>query len=167
MPNNQPRSFQKAIFLDRDGVINHDEGQYTTSVADFNVIEGNLEQMKAWFDAGYGLIVVTNQGGVDKGLFTHDQVKAMHRYLQGLCNLQGFFIDDFYYCLHHPEVTGKCLCRKPGSLMLEKALAKYDLDPAQCVMIGDRDRDIQAAAAVGMRGILIDMNSGLRGVQAF
>lgn len=167
MQNPGARSFQKAVFLDRDGVINHDEGNYTTSVADFNVIPGNIEILKSWFDADYGLIIITNQGGVDKGLFTHDQVKAMHRYLQGLCVQQGFFIDAFYYCLHHPEVTGKCLCRKPGGLMVEKALHHFGLQPGNCVMIGDRDRDMEAAAFSGVRGILVDMNRGLSGISPF
>lgn len=161
------RTFEKAVFLDRDGVINHDEGNYTTSVADFEVITGNIEQLKKWSDKGYGLIIITNQGGVDKGLFTEDQVKGMHQYLQGLCALQGFTIDSFYYCLHHPEITGKCLCRKPGSLMIEKALHHYGLNPSNCVMIGDRDRDIDAAAAAGVRGILIGMNEGLSGLNPF
>lgn len=167
MKQTSGRTFEKAVFLDRDGVINFDEGNYTTSVADFEVIDGNLQQMKTWFDNGYGLIVITNQGGVDKGLFTHDQVKGMHQYLQGLCNLHGFFIDAFYYCLHHPEVTGNCLCRKPGSLMVEKALHRFSLDAENCVMIGDRDRDIEAAAKAGVRGILIGMNTGLNGINPF
>jgi D-glycero-D-manno-heptose 1,7-bisphosphate phosphatase len=76
------------------------------------------------------------------------------------CNRRGLAFDEIYFCTHHPE-TGKCLCRKPGSLLLEKAIARFGIDPRQSVMIGDRDRDVRAAQAAGVRGILIAANSPL------
>lgn len=161
MQQTSSRHFEKAVFLDRDGVINHDPGDYTTSLNEFEILPGTIEILKKWFDEGYGLIVITNQGGIDRDLYTEDTVIAMHQYLQGMCNLQGFAIDAFYYCVHHPLKTGNCLCRKPGSLMVEKALHKFNLMPQNCVMIGDRERDVQAAEGAGVRGIQIEINTGL------
>lgn len=161
MQKTYARQFEKAVFLDRDGVINHDPGDYTTSLEEFEILPDTIETLKRWFDEGYGLIVITNQGGLDRDLYKEDDVIAMHQYLQGMCNLQGFAIDAFYYCVHHPLVTGKCLCRKPGSLMVEKALHRFHLKPQNCVMIGDRERDVLAAEGAGVRGIKIDVNTGL------
>lgn len=167
MPKIASRNFEKAVFLDRDGVINHDVGNYTTSLKEFEVLPGVLDILKKWFDQGYGLIVITNQGGIDKGLFTEDTVTAMHQYLQGLCNLNGFAIDAFYYCIHHPEASGKCLCRKPGSLLVEKALHRFGLKPENCFMIGDRERDVEAAAGAGVKGMLTEQNRGIAGITPF
>ncbi|MBM3399429.1 MAG: HAD family hydrolase [Bacteroidetes bacterium] len=161
MQKTSARQFEKAVLLDRDGIINHDLGDYTTSLSEFDVLPGTIETLKKWFDAGYGLVVITNQGGLEKDLYNESAVIAMHLYLQGLCNLQGFAIDAFYYCVHHPDYSGKCLCRKPGSLMVEKALHKFNLKPENCVMIGDRARDVQAAEGAGVKGIKIDANTGL------
>jgi D-glycero-D-manno-heptose 1,7-bisphosphate phosphatase len=164
MQKTSARHFEKAVFLDRDGVINHDPGDYTTSLDEFEILPGTIETLKKWFDAGYGLIVITNQGGIDRDLYSEDTVIAMHQYLQGMCNLHGFAIDAFYYCVHYPLVTGKCLCRKPGSLMVEKALHKFALKPENCVMIGDRERDVEAANGAGVKGVLIEVNTGLEQV---
>jgi D-glycero-D-manno-heptose 1,7-bisphosphate phosphatase len=87
----------KAIFLDRDGVINHDPGDYTTSLEDFVILPNVLETLKKWYDAGYKLIVITNQGGLAKGLYSEDEVHAMHQYFQGECVFRGFEIEAFYF----------------------------------------------------------------------
>jgi len=155
------RKFEKAIFLDRDGVINADPGNYTCSVEEFDILPNTLERLKNFYDLGYGLIVITNQGGMAKGLFTESDVYAMHQYLQGECVLRGFSIDAFYFCTHYPVFTGKCLCRKPGSLMVEKALHHFQLKPENCVMIGDKQRDMDAAAGAGVKGLLVETNAGI------
>lgn len=152
---------KKALFLDRDGVINHDPGDYTKSLSEFILLEGVIEAMKSWVDAGYEIIVITNQGGLDKGLYPRENVEAMHQYLQGKCITSGFKILDFYYCPHHPEYSGKCLCRKPGSLMIERALHKYGIDPNQSVMFGDKQRDVDAAENAGVRGFVVKINKGV------
>lgn len=156
---------QKAIFLDRDGVINHDPGDYTKNINEFQILPGNLEKMRSWFDSGYLLILITNQGGIAKGLYPKEDVLAIHRYLQGACNLAGFFIHAFYFCPHHQDYSGRCLCRKPGSLLIEKGMHRFNLQPENCVMIGDMDRDVQAATGAGIRGIKIESNSGLASVE--
>ena len=157
----------KAVFLDRDGVINHDPGDYTQTVQDFHVLPHFLTQAKKWFDRGYCLIVITNQGGIAKGLYTAEAVHAMHQYLQGRCIEAGFRIHDFYFCPHHEAYSGACLCRKPGSLMVEKALHTYQIDPLLSFFFGDKDRDIQCADAAGVRGIKMDVNGRLPGPEDF
>jgi len=152
---------EKVIFLDRDGVINHEPGNYTWEPEKFVPLPGVMETLKIWKQQGYGLIVITNQGGIARGLYTENDIFAVHQYFQGLCNLHGFFIDDFYFCPHHENYSGRCLCRKPGSLMLEKAIHKYGVDPMNCLMIGDKPRDMEAAAGAGVKGILVEINQGL------
>jgi len=149
----------KALFLDRDGVINHDPGDYTTNLEDFVILPYVLETLKKWYDAGYKLIVITNQGGLAKKLYTEHEVHAMHQYLQGECVFRGFEIEAFYYCSHHEAHNGKCLCRKPGSLMVERALHRFKINPELSLMIGDRDRDVACANGAGVRGIKIETNS--------
>jgi len=151
----------KAIFLDRDGVINHDPGDYTKSVSEFEILPGVLETLKEWYNLGYKLIVITNQGGLAKGLYSVDDVEAMHQYFQGKCVMQGFEIQAFFYCPHHEAHNGKCLCRKPGSLMIEKALHRYQINPSLSFMFGDRDRDVICAENAGVRGIKINTNAAL------
>lgn len=148
----------KALFLDRDGVINHDPGDYTKSLAEFQVLPGVIETLKVWYDAGFLLIVVTNQGGLAKKLYNQSDVYAMHQYFQGLCVQAGFSIAHFYFCPHHPDYSGRCLCRKPGSLMVEKGLHQFNLDPEQCLIVGDKQRDLDAAAGAGVDGVLINTN---------
>lgn len=150
---------QKAIFLDRDGVINRELGDYCTCLADFQLLPTIMEVMKTWFEQGYLLIVVTNQGGIAKGRYTREEVEAIHQYLMGACVAKGFRIQEIYYCPHHTEVTGKCLCRKPGRLSFEKAIEKYGIDVTQSFMIGDHQRDMDAARACGIKSVLIESNT--------
>jgi D-glycero-D-manno-heptose 1,7-bisphosphate phosphatase len=148
----------KALFLDRDGVINFDPGDYTKSLAEFELLPHFLEHAKTWYDSGYLLIVITNQGGIAKGLYSAQAVQAMHQYLQGKCIEAGFRIAAFYFCPHHENYSGRCLCRKPGSLMVEKALHKFRLDPKQCYFIGDKERDMHCAEMAEVKGIKINEN---------
>lgn len=150
----------KALFLDRDGILNREMGDYVTTVNDFEVLPTVPEALKIAAEAGFLLIVISNQGGVAKGLYTMKDVWAMHEMLQQQLRPLGVQLTEGYYCPHHPD-HGRCLCRKPGSLMLEKAMARFDIDPAQSYMIGDRDRDMEAARKAGVRGILLPSNGDL------
>lgn len=153
----------KAIFLDRDGVINLDVLNYTWRIEDFKILDGVFEACEIFCKAGYLLIIITNQGGIARGMYSHHDVAQLHRHLKQLFTAKHIPIQNIYYCPHH-ESTGRCLCRKPGSLMVEKAIARYDIDPATSFMIGDRDRDIQAAESTGVKGILVEVNDDLRKV---
>ena len=150
----------KAIFLDRDGVINHDPGDYTKSVDEFTLLPTVLEALQELQLLGYKLILITNQGGIAKGLYDHKDVHAIHEHLRALCAEKGIEITDIFYSPHHPNY-GESLTRKPGGLMLEKACAKHHIDPSQSWMIGDKSRDIEAGEAAGIAGLQIPVNADL------
>lgn len=151
----------KAILLDRDGIINHDPGDYTKSVEEFHILPTVLDALKQWKSAGYKLILITNQGGIAKGRYGHREVSEIHAVLQSACEAVGAPLDDIFYSPHHPDY-GASLSRKPGSLMVEKALAKHRLDPDACWMFGDKVRDIECALGAGVRhGVLVEPNAPL------
>ena len=117
---------RKALFLDRDGVLNRERGEYTFNVNDFDLLPDVVKALKIASDKGYMLIVISNQGGVAKGVFSKADVEAVHQYLNQKLAESGVKLDEIYYCPHHNEV-GKCICRKPDSLMLEKAIARFKI----------------------------------------
>jgi D-glycero-D-manno-heptose 1,7-bisphosphate phosphatase len=151
---------RKTLFLDRDGVINHDPGDYTMSVEEFVILPTTIQALKSAADQGYQIIVITNQGGIAKGLYGHEEVHRMHDVLQAACREAGCEIAHFYYSPHHPDYS-KSLTRKPSSLLMERAIARYQVDTERSLMIGDKLRDIQCAAAVGVKGIQIPTNDDL------
>lgn len=149
-----------AVFLDRDGVINRERGEHTWKLEDFEILPDVAAGIKAIHEAGLLAIVVSNQSGIGLGLYTHEDVRLLHGYLHRHLGEQGVMIDELYYCPHHPQ-QGRCLCRKPGRLLLERAIARFGIDPKRSVMIGDRERDIEAAAGAGVKGILVPPNTSL------
>lgn len=151
MPSYPAAGPHRAVFLDRDGVLNRERGDYTWRVEDFEVLPDVPDALKALHAAGYRLIVITNQAGVAKGLYGLADVAACHQKLQAAV---GGLIDAFYVAPTYPAVS-ESLSRKPGSLLLEKAIARFQLDPAQCWLVGDRGRDIAAAHRVGVRAIRV------------
>lgn len=141
----------KCIFLDRDGVLNRERGDYTFKIDDFEILNGVKEALKILKKSDYLLVVITNQAGVAKGLYKEEDVLNCHSYLQAQT---GGLIDDIYFCPHHP-ISTESLLRKPNSLMLEKAIDKWGIDNSRSFMIGDSLRDIQAAENIGVKGILV------------
>jgi D-glycero-D-manno-heptose 1,7-bisphosphate phosphatase len=139
------------VFLDRDGVLNKDNPNYTYLVEKFEILPGVTEAIALLKEAGYLLVVVTNQSGIAQKLYTEAQMKACHDYLQQACEGR---IDHFYFCPNHPSVTAS-LARKPGTLMFEKAIAKFDIDVTTSWMVGDRGRDIIPARDLGIATIQI------------
>lgn len=150
----------KGLYLDRDGVINRELGTHTTRLEDFEILPGVPEAIAAANAAGWMVVVITNQSGIDLGLYDHEVVERMHHYLHDMLRQHGTSVAEVFYCPHHPQ-HGRCLCRKPGSLLLQRAAARHGIDPALSVMIGDRERDVQAAEAIGARGILVQANTSL------
>ena len=151
---------QRAAFLDRDGVLNRERGEHTWRMEDFEVLPGVPDALKELQAAGYLLVVITNQSGIGLGLYGHAEVERLHGYLRHMLKEQGVELADILYCPHHPSV-GKCLCRKPGSLLLERAMARHHISATGSFMIGDRERDMEAAEAVGVKGILVQANAPL------
>jgi D-glycero-D-manno-heptose 1,7-bisphosphate phosphatase len=150
----------RAVFLDRDGVINREKGEYVYNPEEFELNEGLFEALKIFRDRGYILVIITNQGGIGQKIYTHKHVERLNEILKLKLSAQGIEIAEIYYCPHHP-VSGRCLCRKPGSLMIEKAVARFNIDPSNSFMIGDNERDIKAAEKAGVKGILIKANDSL------
>lgn len=145
----------KAIFLDRDGVLNHEIYDYITKLEDFEILEYQIAPLKRLYDEGYLLIIITNQGGIALNRYTEETLAEMHKALYASFEKQGAFIKHAYYCPHHPTVSEECNCRKPKSGMLLEAIAAYNIDPALSIMIGDKPRDVEAANGAGVKGILI------------
>ncbi|HEY8781284.1 MAG TPA: HAD family hydrolase [Mucilaginibacter sp.] len=150
----------KAIFLDRDGVLNQEMGDYVCRFEDFHLLD-NFDAIKTLQDRGYLLIVATNQGGLAKGWYSEDELAKMHSYLTQEYEKHGIKITDIFYCPHHPDFTGECDCRKPKPGLLLRAIEKYNIDPSKSYFIGDRERDMEAAAAASVKGILVHSDQPL------
>ena len=145
-------AFNKCVFLDRDGVINKDYVDYVYSADKLEILPGVPEALQALKAAGYLVIVITNQSGIAKGIYTREQMHETHRLIQ---EAVGHTIDHIYYAPWHPSVS-KCLTRKPGSLMFERAIARFKVDPAASWMVGDKDRDLVPAHKLGIKTIQVD-----------
>lgn len=153
--NEVPR---RAVFFDRDGVLNVDHG-YVYRPDQFEWIQGSKQAIRRLNRMGILVIVVTNQSGVARGLYTMEHVEELMRSMQGdLAELEAR-IDRWYVCPHHPNegngaFTMDCSCRKPKPGMILSAIDDFGLEPANCLLIGDKDRDLDAAAAAGVSGKL-------------
>lgn len=157
-----PTHGKRAAFLDRDGVLNVDHG-YVHKPEQLEWIPGAPEAVRLLNDAGYLVIVVTNQSGVARGYYGEADVQAFHNHLQEKLRAYGAHIDAFYYCPHHPEGVVKelairCHCRKPEPGMIERAARDWPLDLSRSFLIGDKDADMTAAAAGHIRGVRFDAN---------
>lgn len=151
---------RKALFLDRDGVINYDPGDYTKSLEEFTVLPTVYQALKLAQEKGYLLVLITNQGGVAKGLYGHEQVHEIHTWFQAQLAQHGVTLTDIYYAPSHPDYS-ESLMRKPGSMMIERALAKHGISPTRSYIVGDKQRDLDSGAPLGVNGILIKTNAPL------
>ncbi|TAL59092.1 MAG: HAD family hydrolase [Bacteroidetes bacterium] len=152
----------KAIFLDRDGVINKETG-YVYRVEDFILTNDIIPSLKKLQDAGFIFLVITNQSGIAKELYKHEDVAKVHTHLLSLMKENGISIAEIYYCPHHSDVE-PCTCRKPDSGMLEKGIARFNIDISRSFMIGDKERDIEAAAKAGVKAFHIESDSPIMGI---
>ncbi len=143
-----------AVFIDRDGVINVDRG-YVHKRDDFEYIDGVFEATKKLKEMGYLLVLVTNQSGIARGMFTEDQFEILTEWMDWNFADNGVDFDGIYYCPHHPEATVEkykeaCDCRKPNPGMLVSAQRFLDIDMENSIMIGDKKEDMMAAQAAGV-----------------
>ena len=146
----------RALFLDRDGTIN-EEKNYVYRIGDFIFRDGIFELVKQYYDAGYAIFVITNQSGIARGLYTEADFEIVTRWMEGEFRKNGIEITRVYHCPHHPDITGECQCRKPNSGLIRQALAEYDINPAQSVLIGDKESDVIAGRNAGI-GTIIRIN---------
>ncbi len=154
----------KVIFLDRDGTIN-EEVHYLHRPEDLKILPGVPQAIRLWRQAGYKIIVITNQAGVARGYYTCQDVENLHRHMNRMLEKEGARIDAFYYCPHHPEYgigiyKKVCRCRKPGVGMFEMAERDFAVDKARSYMIGDKALDIQAGKNYGVYSILVGTGYG-------
>lgn len=142
----------KCIFLDRDGVLNKDKVDYVYKAEDHFILPGVIEALKLLKQSGYTLIIITNQSGIAKGLYTAEEVMNCYDLLQTAC---GQIIDGIYFAPYHVDYDSECLVRKPKTLMFEKAIAKFNIDCSQSWMVGDKERDLIPAEKLGIKTVFI------------
>ena len=145
---------KRCCFLDRDGVVNV-EVNYLHEPEKVQLIPGIVEALRSLHAYGYLAIVVTNQAGVAKGMYDESAIRAVHKRIQELLAVDGEKIDDFFYCPHHPDKTGPCRCRKPGTGMIDAAKEKYNIDIAESFLIGDRLSDLEAGRNAGCKTVYL------------
>jgi D-glycero-D-manno-heptose 1,7-bisphosphate phosphatase len=149
----------RAAFLDRDGTIIV-EKEYLADPAGIELVEGALRALRLLYDAGFALIIVTNQSGIARGLYSESDFRAVQHRLNTILEEQGVPIAGVYFCPHHPDYTGPCDCRKPLPGMFEQAANEHELDLSRSVYIGDRLKDVQPALLLGGLGILVRTGYG-------
>ena len=149
----------RVVFLDRDGVINRDSTDYIKCQREFHLLPGSLEAMARLTRAGFTLILITNQSAVARGLITRQGLNRLHQRLCAAVAEKGGRIRDIFFCPHHPE--DGCRCRKPATGMLQQAAAKYGLNLATTVFVGDSARDILCARHAGCgKTVLVQTGNG-------
>jgi D-glycero-D-manno-heptose 1,7-bisphosphate phosphatase len=139
----------KALFLDRDGVVNV-EKNYLYKIDDFELIEGIVDVCRYYENQGYIIIIVTNQSGISRGYYTENDFKNLSEWMINHFKSLGVTIAHIYHCPHHETIDGACDCRKPEPGMFLEAQRDFDIDMKKSVMIGDNERDIEAAKRAGV-----------------
>ncbi len=159
----------KAVFLDRDGVINEDKG-YVHRIEDFYIYPEVFPALKKLQKAGYKLLIVTNQSGIALDYYTEDDFLKLTDYMLKIFEKEGIHIDKVYYCPHHengtnPKYTVKCDCRKPESGMIREGIKEFNIDPSKSYLIGDKENDIKAAHKEGIKAILVKTGQGMKYIE--
>jgi D-glycero-D-manno-heptose 1,7-bisphosphate phosphatase len=139
----------KALFLDRDGVINI-EKEYLYKIEDFEFIDGIFELCKYYQNLGYLIFVITNQSGIARKYYNEDDFNVLTQWMLGEFEKKDIIISKVYYCPHFPEISGVCDCRKPKPGMFLQAKDEFNLDMPNSIMVGDKERDIEAAHNAGV-----------------
>jgi D,D-heptose 1,7-bisphosphate phosphatase len=149
----------KAIFLDRDGTINVDHG-YVYNPDDLHFIDGVEDALLTLQKAGFLLIIITNQSGIGRGYFNEQQATNFNQYLTQQLQKIHIKIQDTFMCVHAPE--DKCQCRKPSPFLVIKAIQKYNIDPKQSFMLGDKQSDVECGLNAGVHSFLIDNEHSMK-----
>ncbi|MFW9604023.1 MAG: D-glycero-beta-D-manno-heptose 1,7-bisphosphate 7-phosphatase [Trichlorobacter sp.] len=163
MSNCKDSSLKKAVFLDRDGTVNI-EKEYLHTIDEFEFTERAPEAIRMLNQAGYLVVVVSNQSGIARGYYNQEAVLTLHRAVDRLLADSGARVDAWYFCPHHPDVPldgGECDCRKPSPGMLISAAADLGIDCHASWMIGDKEIDVRAGQAAGCRTILVTTGYGV------
>jgi D-glycero-D-manno-heptose 1,7-bisphosphate phosphatase len=148
----------KLVILDRDGTINHDSEHHIRSPEEWRPIKGSLEAIARLTQAGYRIVVATNQSGIARGYFTTRTLFQIHETLQRAVGQAGGRVDAFFFCPHAADSA--CSCRKPQPGMLVEAARRFNVALEDTYMVGDARRDVEAAAAAGARPVLVLTGKG-------
>ena len=141
---------RKALFLDRDGVVNV-EKDYLYKNEDFEFIDGIFELIRHYQNLGYLIFIVTNQSGIAREYYTEVDFHKLTDWMISEFLKENVKIQKVYFCPHHPELSGKCSCRKPEPGMLLQAASEYQIDLKNSIMIGDKERDVEAGLSAGLK----------------
>ena len=163
-PSPEPRAFERAVFLDRDGTIIEEVG-YLDRPERVELFPWTIDAIRVLNRAGLAVVLVSNQSGVARGFFTEDVVDAVHQRMADLLAEGGARIDAYYYCPHHPDgkvplFAQKCDCRKPGRGLVDRAEQEFGIEPARSFVVGDRWLDIALGRAVGAQSVLVRTGYG-------
>lgn len=139
----------RALFLDRDGVINV-EKDYLYKIKDFEFIDGIFDLCRYYQKHGFIIVVVTNQSGIDRGYYTKEDFDILTSWMVKEFSSNNIEIKKVYYCPHHPKISGECSCRKPNPGMLLRASKELNIDLKNSIIIGDKERDVQAGINAGL-----------------
>jgi D-glycero-D-manno-heptose 1,7-bisphosphate phosphatase len=150
----------KYIILDRDGVINHDSLEYIKSPDEWIAIPGSLEAIADLNRAGYHVLVATNQSGIARGHYDFETLSDIHEKLTRELAAVGGYVDEIFFCPHHPDE--KCGCRKPQPGMLYQMRDKYQIDLSETYFVGDSTTDMEVALKVGCQPLLVMTGNGLK-----
>ena len=147
---------RRAVFLDRDGVINVDSG-YVYKIQDIKWVEGAIETIKRFNEMNFLVFVVTNQSGVGRNYYSEKDVETLHLWMKDFLEERNALIQDFSYCPHHPNAKLRkykinCNCRKPNPGLILSIVKKWDININKSFLIGDKESDIEAAKNAGMKG---------------
>ena len=148
-----------AVFIDRDGTIMI-EREYLADPDGVQIIPGSFEALAALREAGFALVIVTNQSGIARGYYSIEDYQAVAARLDALLEEAGVAVDMTRFCPHHPDLGGTCPCRKPGTGMYLDAAEELGLDPARSYYVGDKLTDVMPALELGGRGILVRTGYG-------
>lgn len=164
MLQNRGQSLRRAVFLDRDGTIN-EEKEYLWRIEEFSFINGTAEAIRLFKDAGYLVVVVTNQSGVGRGFYSEEDLERLHGHMLAELESMGAKVDAVYFCPHHPQhgvgrYAIECSCRKPLPGMLLLAARELDIDLASSWMLGDKSADIETGLSAGCRTMLVRTGYG-------
>ena len=155
---------KKAAFFDRDGTINVDVG-YLHREEDLIFRPHTIDYIKKYNDLKWLVIVITNQSGIARGMFTEADVNRLHAYMNRcLLKEYGAHIDAFYFCPHLPEISGRCPCRKPSPGLFLQAAKEWNIDLSRSVSFGDSQRDEEASRAAGIKKFYYVRSDGVIGV---
>jgi histidinol-phosphate phosphatase family protein len=146
----------KAVFLDRDGILNHDREDYVKTPEEFEVLPGLGEPLRRIREKEFLIVIVTNQSAIGKGLITHELLGEIHDKMRAELQRQGGSVDAIYYCPHTPEEG--CDCRKPMPGLILRAAREMGIDLKESWLIGDKASDIEAARRAGCKAIRVPAN---------